>query len=104
MPSLMAARYVQLFPDYSGLGALDALKVQVGGKPEPPKHKSREERHDDFYANVGDAIRTLREDVPTLFKRELNCALQKAADTAMMSRCFCSACHRSVPFPAWSAH
>jgi hypothetical protein len=44
--------------------------VQVGG-PEPPKSR---ERHDDFYANVGDAIRTLRDDVPTLFKSDINCA------------------------------
>lgn len=48
------------------------LRIQVGGGPEPPKQ--REERHDDYYANVGDAIRTLREDVPTLFTSELTCA------------------------------
>jgi hypothetical protein len=46
--------------------------VQVGGPPEPPK--SKEERKEDFYANVGDAIRTLREDVPTCLKSEMNCA------------------------------
>jgi hypothetical protein len=49
-------------------------QVQVGGGPEPPKSRQREDRQDDFYANVGDAIRTLREDVPTLFSKELNCA------------------------------
>jgi len=33
-----------------------------------------EERHkQDFFANLGDAIRTLREDIPDLFSRDLNC-------------------------------
>jgi hypothetical protein len=52
------------------------LRVQVGGGPKPPTQKKQkgEERHDDYYANVGDAIRTLREDVPTLFTSKLNCA------------------------------
>lgn len=59
-------------PVHSALGPVATLQVQVGGKPEPPKQ--RNERHDDFYANVGTAIRTLREDVPVLFVRELNCA------------------------------
>ena len=28
----------------------------------------------DFYANLGQAIRTLREDIPLLFQKDLNCA------------------------------
>lgn len=51
------------------------LQVQVGGGPEPPKQKDRQEKHDDFYANVGDAIRTLREDVPNCLRSDLNCTL-----------------------------
>lgn len=39
---------------------------------EKPKAKSNE-RSPDFYANLGDVIRTLREDIPELFERELNC-------------------------------
>ena len=31
------------------------------------------QRRDDFYANVGDAIRTLREETPLLFQQELTC-------------------------------
>ncbi|MEW5298602.1 MAG: hypothetical protein WDW36_001706 [Sanguina aurantia] len=31
-----------------------------------------QERQPDFYANVGDAIRTLREDIPLLFAKDLN--------------------------------
>lgn len=70
MPSLSGLRVVLPGEDAS------ALRVQVGGGPKPPTQKEQkgEERHDDYYANVGDAIRTLREDVPTLFTSKLNCA------------------------------
>lgn len=44
--------------------------VQLSGPPGPPKSKDKKE---DFYANVGDAIRTLREDVPTCLKDDINC-------------------------------
>lgn len=37
----------------------------------PPKSKSQE-KSPDYYANVGDAIRTLREDIPKLFEDDLN--------------------------------
>ena len=30
-------------------------------------------RSPDYFANVGDAIRTLREDIPKLFDKDLNC-------------------------------
>eukprot|EP00892_Ulva_mutabilis_P009650 jgi/Ulvmu1/7057/UM033_0117.1 len=43
--------------------------VQLSGPPGPPKSKDKKE---DFYANVGDAIRTLREDVPTCLKDDIN--------------------------------
>jgi hypothetical protein len=51
---------------------VSVLQVQLGN--EPPKQKQNKERHDDFYANVGDAIRTLRDDIPDLFGEDLNCA------------------------------
>ena len=51
------------------------LQVSVSGGPEPPKKKNKHEKHDDYYANVGDAIRTLRDDYPRLFECDLNCAL-----------------------------
>jgi hypothetical protein len=44
--------------------------LAVSLEEKPPAFK---ERTPDFYANVGDAIRTLRDDVPLLFERELNC-------------------------------
>lgn len=32
-----------------------------------------DEKKEDYYANVGDAIRTLREDIPQMFRKELDC-------------------------------
>lgn len=46
--------------------------VQLSGPPGPPQSKEKKE---DFYANVGDAIRTLREDVPTCLKDDIRCAI-----------------------------
>eukprot|EP00887_Chlorella_sp_A99_P004841 scaffold4.g4841.t1 len=40
--------------------------------PPPPPPSDEERRRRDFYANVGDAIRTLREDIPLLFHKDLN--------------------------------
>lgn len=37
---------------------------------EPPQRN--QQKHQDYYANVGDAIRTLREDIPLLFVKDLN--------------------------------
>jgi hypothetical protein len=45
----------------------------------PPKSKSQE-KSPDYYANVGDAIRTLREDIPKLFEEDLNCKYLFLAD------------------------
>ena len=74
------------------------LRIQVGGGPEPPKQ--REERSDDYYANVGDAIRTLREDVPDLFKSDLNCAIPRLRLRVSINLEICQllppSCHVSV--------
>jgi hypothetical protein len=48
------------------------FSVQVDEKPTPPSSQKRP----DFYANVGDAIRTLREDIPILFAKDLDCKYQ----------------------------
>eukprot|EP00270_Netrium_digitus_P008796 TRINITY_DN2645_c0_g2_i2.p1 TRINITY_DN2645_c0_g2~~TRINITY_DN2645_c0_g2_i2.p1 ORF type:complete len:348 (-),score=60.01 TRINITY_DN2645_c0_g2_i2:271-1314(-) len=37
----------------------------------PPRQKQESEHRDDYYVNVGYAIRTLREELPTLFYRKL---------------------------------
>lgn len=48
--------------------------VSVDDKPKTtPPTKGPGEKSPDYYANVGDAIRTLREDIPLLFKEDLNC-------------------------------
>jgi hypothetical protein len=53
--------------------------VSVDDKPRtslPPPQKGSGgggDKSPDYYANVGDAIRTLREDIPLLFKQDLNC-------------------------------
>lgn len=50
------------------------LRVQLNEPPpRPPQHQDGGERDKEFFANVGDAIRTLREDYPMLFVKNLNC-------------------------------
>eukprot|EP00195_Chlamydomonas_chlamydogama_P005006 CAMPEP_0202904860 /NCGR_PEP_ID=MMETSP1392-20130828/31471_1 /ASSEMBLY_ACC=CAM_ASM_000868 /TAXON_ID=225041 /ORGANISM="Chlamydomonas chlamydogama, Strain SAG 11-48b" /LENGTH=259 /DNA_ID=CAMNT_0049592705 /DNA_START=341 /DNA_END=1120 /DNA_ORIENTATION=- len=45
------------------------FSVTVDDKPQRTKNQ---EKTGDYFANVGDAIRTLREDIPELFERDLN--------------------------------
>jgi hypothetical protein len=52
-------------------GPSSSFHVQVDERPPSQKNKPK---HPDFYANVGYAIRALREDIPMLFIRDLNCA------------------------------
>jgi hypothetical protein len=56
------------------------LAVSLEEKPSTYK-----ERSPDFYANVGDAIRTLRDDVPLLFERDLNCMCYRRVSDSMHS-------------------
>lgn len=51
-----------------------AVSVDEEQPPRTTREPDSNEKCPDYYANVGDAIRTLREDVPALFERELNCA------------------------------
>lgn len=45
-------------------------------EPRPKSQKpDRDPKGEDFYANVGYAIRTLREELPTLFQEDLTCEL-----------------------------
>lgn len=57
--------------NFSHLLLPTALLVTLNDKP-PKQKKPPQERSPDYYANLGDAIRTLREDIPLLFQRELN--------------------------------
>jgi hypothetical protein len=46
---------------------------------EKPQRTKEEREKNEYFANVGDAIRTLREDIPSLFNRDLNCRSQSTA-------------------------
>ena len=67
---------VQEVAKYGLLGKTTSLPVQLC---EPPPEASQlkdpdsKRDRDNFYANVGDAIRTLREETPLLFQRDLTC-------------------------------
>lgn len=47
-----------------------AFLVTLEDKPQRTKNQ---EKTGDYFANLGDAIRTLRDDIPSLFERDLNC-------------------------------
>ena len=53
-----------------------SLAVQL--KSAPPKNPKSDgpggQKNGDFYANVGNAIRTLRQEIPLLFQEEFTCA------------------------------
>lgn len=63
---------------------LSTLLVTVDDRPQRTRNN---ERSEDYFANVGDAIRCLREDIPALFERELNCkfALRSLFATPVVS-------------------
>ena len=56
------------------VGGLLHLAVQLEESPQKLQQDQEERRkRQDYYANVGDAIRTLREETPLLFWRDLTC-------------------------------
>jgi hypothetical protein len=61
---------------YHNLKATETTK-----SPEFPllsKYQPTEEsKKDDYYANMGDAIRTLREDIPQMFRKDLNYSIYR---------------------------
>ncbi len=94
----------------------DCLQVQLNEPPPRPPPQlqqgsgdgsggpgggGRDPDQQDFFANVGDAIRTLREDYPLLFVKDLNCEwgglqLSLAACTLFVSACPCCCFERSA--------
>lgn len=54
----------------------DPRLATLGVQLEPPRQTGgpQNDRSPDFYANVGSAIRTLRDETPALFQRDLTCA------------------------------
>lgn len=61
------------------------LGVTVDDRPQRTRNQDRE-KDPDYFANVGDAIRSLREDIPMLFQRELNC---ECATVTLPGACAC---------------
>ena len=63
--------------------------------------RKRPDKDPDFYANVGSAVRTLREDIPLLFQKDLNCALLDAVSCTLHSSMWegqrCSSCSAHEP-------
>lgn len=58
------------------------FSVQLNDPPQSLQEKEERRKLQDYYANVGDAIRTLREEIPRLFIGELTCALLVDAQRA----------------------
>lgn len=65
---------------------LTVLAVSTDDKPKAPSSDSRE-KSPDYYANLGDVIRTLREDIPELFQRELNCKCGRIQPSSQRLAC-----------------
>lgn len=55
-----------------GLYDVFAASVNLSTTPLPPKKSKEEEEKQDYYVNTGYAIRTLREEFPELFYKELS--------------------------------
>jgi len=55
----------------------NAFAVTTEDKQTTPQRNRNQERSPDYFAQVGDAIRTLREDIPSLFDKELNYSIYR---------------------------
>ena len=53
--------------------AVTQLAVQLDDPPDAVKEREERRKRQEFYANVGDAIRTLREEIPLLFVQDFTC-------------------------------
>lgn len=63
VPQLSARSFV--------LEATETKRTEFSTEPSSPGPEN--DKDDDYYANMGDALRTLRDDIPHLFKKDLNC-------------------------------
>ena len=54
--------------------------------------RKRPDKDPDFYANVGSAIRTLREDIPLLFQKDLDCKAQVSWSCCLRTKPFACTC------------
>ena len=91
-PLWYSSSLVQEIAKYGLLGMTSTLPVQLC---EPPPDTSKlkdadsKRKKDNFYANVGDAIRTLREETPFLFQRDLTCKFTRHSELECIP---CAAC------------
>ena len=53
--------------------ALTQLSVKLDDPPESVKERDERRKRQEYYANVGDAIRTLREEIPLVFVQDFTC-------------------------------
>lgn len=51
--------------------ATETKRTEFSTEPSSPGPEN--DKDDDYYANMGDALRTLRDDIPHIFKKDLNC-------------------------------
>ncbi len=78
--------------------------LAVSTEEKPSQREKNQDRSPDYFANVGDAIRTLREDIPLLFEREISCECLRSAARAAAGcagRAARGACQGGV---GWGAH
>jgi hypothetical protein len=74
------------------VGGLLHLAVQLEESPQKLQQDQEERRkRQDYYANVGDAIRTLREETPLLFWRDLTC--EQGVSFALAGTCLLRSLH-----------
>lgn len=57
------------------LEATETKLAEFSGKQGSPGPEN--DKNDDYYANMGDALRTLRDDIPQLFRKELNYSIYR---------------------------
>lgn len=93
--SLEQSRLGESAPDFVWL---PDISMMASATEEKPTRTKSEDKKSDYFANVGDAIRTLRDDVPSLFERDLNCEQLRASSArAHIVLTVCSLCRRYLP-------
>lgn len=70
-PTVSLAKPKTFYPILSPPTSLQIPPVRGAQVSKPPDKEDKQER-DDFYVNIGLAVRTLREDLPLLFTKDLN--------------------------------
>lgn len=84
---------------HGGRGSMDTSLFGPGTflvtLEDKPQRTKNQEKTSDYFANLGDAIRTLRDDIPSLFERDLNCECRRS------TACVCPAHARAHALIPW---